>query len=84
VVAAIALRTDRLGLLGVAATFELIGVLGVGALTLADPSAFPDQTVWGQFGAGYGYLPLALPVAALAWVRIRVARDREELRCVVD
>jgi hypothetical protein len=29
----------------------------------------PDETVWSRFGAGYGYLPLALPVAALVWLR---------------
>jgi len=74
VVAAIAVRTDRRTLLSGAASLELAGALAVGALTLADPSAFPDETVWSRFGQGYGFLPLVLPVAALAWLRVsRVA-----------
>jgi hypothetical protein len=75
VIAAVALRTDRRALLAAAAAVELAGVLAVGALTLADPSAFPDETVWSGFGRGYGYLPLVLPLAALAWV-VRSARIR--------
>ena len=70
VVAAVAVRTDRRMLLSGAASLELAGVLAVGALTLADPSAFPDETVWSRFGQGYGFLPLVLPVAALAWLRV--------------
>lgn len=48
---------------------ELGGVLLVGALSVAEASWFPDDTVWSRFGAGYGYLPLVLPVAGLAWLR---------------
>ena len=48
---------------------ELVGVLGVGALSVADPAAFPEATVWSGFGAGYGYVPLVLPVLGLAWLR---------------
>lgn len=69
VVAAVAVRRDRRGLLAAAASVELAGVLAVGALTLADPGAFPDDTVWTRFGEGYGFLPLVLPLAALAWLR---------------
>jgi hypothetical protein len=69
VVAALALRTNRRGLLAVAAGVELAGVLAVGLLTLADPGAFPDETVWSHFGQGYGFLPLVLPIAALVWLR---------------
>lgn len=47
---------------------ELVGVLGVGTLTVARPALFPDDTVWSGFGAGYGYFPLVLPVAGLAWL----------------
>ena len=68
VVAAVALRTGRRGLLAATACVELAGVLGVGLFTLADPGAFPDETVWSGFGQGYGFLPLVLPVAALAWL----------------
>ena len=48
---------------------ELVGVLAVGALSVADPAAFPEATVWSGFGAGYGYVPLVLPVLGLAWLR---------------
>jgi hypothetical protein len=49
--------------------FELAGVLIVGALSLADRAAFPDETVWSEFGRGYGFVPLALPVLGLLWLR---------------
>lgn len=48
---------------------ELLGVLTVGTWTLADPSAFPDATVWSDYGMGYLFLPLALPVTGLLWLR---------------
>ncbi|CAM3898479.1 hypothetical protein [Nocardioides zeicaulis] len=48
--------------------FELVGVLTVGTLTLLDPELFPDQTVWSDYGAGYGWLPLVLPFTGLAWL----------------
>ena len=47
---------------------ELTGVLVVGTLTVVDPELFPDDTVWSSFGAGYGFLPLVLPFAGLAWL----------------
>ena len=45
-------------------------MLAVGTLTLADPAAFPDETVWSHFGQAYGFFPLVLPVAALTWLRV--------------
>lgn len=48
---------------------ELLGVLAVGTWTLLDPSAFPDQTVWSDYGMGYLFLPLVLPVTGLLWLR---------------
>ena len=48
-----------------AVTVELLGVLAVGAVSLALPEDFPDETVWSQFGAGYGFVPLVLPVVGL-------------------
>lgn len=60
-------------------TFELVGVLVVGVVTVFDAAAFPDATVWSDFGAGYGYLPLALPVLGLWWLwRTRRAQARAE------
>ncbi|MEE4542962.1 hypothetical protein V2S66_13425 [Streptomyces sp. V4-01] len=55
---------------------ELLGVLTVGTLTIADSSAFADSTVWSYYGADYLLLPLGLPVAGLLWLR-RSARARE-------
>ena len=48
---------------------ELVGVLVIGALSYAVPSAFPDKTVWSHFGQGYGFVPLVLPVLGLWWFR---------------
>jgi len=55
-------------LAGAAVVTELIGVLVVGALSVADPAAFPRATVWSGFGSGYGYVPLVLPLLGLAWL----------------
>ena len=49
----------------VAITVELVGVLVVGTLSLADPAAFPDETVWSAYGRGYFFVPLVLPVLGL-------------------
>lgn len=48
---------------------ELIGVLGIGAMTFAAPELFADETVWSHFGQGYGYIPLLLPIVGLIWLR---------------
>ncbi len=58
----------------VAISVELVGVLAVGLASYLVPSAFPDKTVWSHFGAGYGYVPLVLPVLGLWWLR-RVRRE---------
>ncbi len=52
-------------------SFELVGVLGVGTLSLIVPELFPDQTVWSQFGMGYLFIPLVLPVLGLWWLTKR-------------
>ncbi|KON72246.1 hypothetical protein M768_14850 [Cellulosimicrobium cellulans F16] len=52
----------------VAVGVELLGVLAVGAFSLADPEAFPRATVWSGFGQGYGYVPLVLPFVGLWWL----------------
>lgn len=62
----------------VACTVELVGVLVVGALSYAIPDAFPDKTVWSHFGAGYGYVPLVLPMLGIWWLnRVRSQRGGE-------
>ncbi|MDF3299763.1 hypothetical protein [Streptomyces tropicalis] len=48
---------------------ELAGVLVVGTWTLVEPSAFPDATVWSDYGMGYLFIPVLLPVSALYWLR---------------
>src|SRR5690606_40024101 len=50
-------------------TFELIGVLTVGTVSLALPEALPRATVWSTYGIGYGFVPLVLPVLGLLWLR---------------
>ncbi|GAA2479840.1 hypothetical protein [Terrabacter carboxydivorans] len=68
-------RGDRASvrLATIALTVELVGVLTVGLWSVADPSAFPEKTVWSHFGQGYGYVPLVLPLVGLWWIR-RTAR----------
>lgn len=47
---------------------ELMGVIGVGVFSIAQPDLFPEATVWSFFGQGYGYVPLVLPVFGLLWL----------------
>lgn len=55
---------------------ELAGVLTVGTWTLVEPSAFPDATVWSDYGMGYLFIPVLLPLTAIYWLR----RARSEQR----
>lgn len=43
---------------------ELAGVLVVGTLSVTHGELLGDATVWSHYGAGYGYVPLALPLIA--------------------
>lgn len=52
-----------------AIVIELVGVIGIGALSYGAPQDFPDATVWSHFGQGYGFVPLVLPVLGLLWLR---------------
>lgn len=70
-VAAVALarsgeRARQVALVTISA--ELVGVLGVGALSLVAPHLFPLASVWSHFGQGYGFIPLVLPVVGLWWL----------------
>lgn len=47
---------------------ELVGVLAVGTWSLLDPAAFPDPTVWSDYGQGYGYVAAVLPLLGLWWL----------------
>lgn len=68
VVATWALATDRRRLALVAVSFELTGVLAVGFASLLWTSTFPEASVWSDFGVGYGWVPLVLPVVGLWWI----------------
>jgi hypothetical protein len=58
-------------------SFELLGVLVVGTLSLIDPSIFAGSakvsfgTVWSYYGIGYLFIPLVLPVLGMLWLRSR-------------
>lgn len=47
---------------------ELVGVLAVGTASLVVPDEFPDATVWSDYGGGYGFVPLVLPMIGLYWL----------------
>lgn len=49
-------------------SFELLGVLVVGALSVFDAQLFPANTVWSFFGVGYLFIPLVLPVLGMLWL----------------
>ncbi|GGT09634.1 hypothetical protein ACIBIZ_41285 [Nonomuraea spiralis] len=51
-----------------ALVIELAGVLVIGTLSLVDPAAFPDATVWSTYGKGYLFIPLVLPFVGLYWL----------------
>lgn len=77
---ALALGWRRIALVTIC--FELAGVLVVGALSVLAPGVLGlesidpfgrEATVWSVFGAGYLFVPLALPVLGLLWLRRRPA-----------
>lgn len=68
IVATFALATGRRTLALTAVGIELVGVLAVGVTSLLMPEDYPDSTVWSDFGGGYGYVPLVLPLAGLWWL----------------
>lgn len=75
IVATYALATGRTRLALGAVAVELVGVLAVGLTSLVLPQDYPDSTVWSDFGAGYGYVPLVLPLVGLWWL-LRGSRSR--------
>lgn len=60
-------------------SFELLGVLVVGLLSVFDAQLFPSDTVWSVFGRGYLFVPLVLPVLGMIWLSTsgRVGAERE-------
>jgi hypothetical protein len=69
IVATVGLIRGATLVVAVSCTVELIGVLTIGTLSLADPAAFPHATVWSAYGRGYGFVPLVLPILGLLWIR---------------
>lgn len=52
-------------------SFELLGVLVIGFLSIFDQELFPSDTVWSVFGRGYLFIPLVLPVLGMVWLAKR-------------
>ncbi|MGA8047383.1 MAG: hypothetical protein WCA30_14070 [Dermatophilaceae bacterium] len=67
-IATVALARGMRRLAWVTISIEMVGVIVVGIASYLLPEAFPDRTVWSQFGNGYGYVPLILPVIGLWWL----------------
>ena len=61
-------------------SFELVGVLIIGLVTVLDPELFPHDTVWSFFGRGYGFVPLVLPVLGILWLRRQGRATRAAVR----
>lgn len=49
-------------------SFELLGVLVVGTLSVVSPDLFRAASVWSLYGSGYGYIPLVLPILGMIWL----------------
>lgn len=64
---------------GVMLWIELGGVLAVGTISLVEPDWFPEASVWSGFGIGYGFVPAALPIAGLLWLRRQRSLTRVKL-----
>lgn len=63
-----ALATDHRAIALAAVGIELVGVLAVGLVSALRPDDFEDATVWSDFGSGYGYVPLVLPLVGVWWI----------------
>lgn len=49
-------------------SFEMLGVLVVGTLSLVDPALFEHATVWSIYGSGYFFIPFVLPLLGMWWL----------------
>jgi hypothetical protein len=61
-----ALATDHRRLAISTVLVELTGVLVIGSLS--HPDDIDKASVWSDYGNGYGYVPLLLPVVGLWWL----------------
>jgi hypothetical protein len=62
-------------------SFELLGVVVVGTLSLVSPAVagsatVSDGAVWSYYGMGYLFIPVVLPVLGMLWLRSRRALYR--------
>lgn len=62
-----ALGTSRKPMAVVVVTVEFFAVLVVGA-THSGSVPLDKQTVWTDYGSGYGYVPLLLPFVVIWWL----------------
>lgn len=75
ILATVALAKSKLQKLAIITiAFELLGVVAVGILSYTHPELFAHPSVWSKFGQGYGYVPLALPILGLLWLRKQSAK----------
>ena len=49
-------------------SFEMLGVLVVGTLSVLQPELFAHATVWSYYGVGYLFVPLVLPILGMIWL----------------
>ncbi|RFA20235.1 hypothetical protein [Subtercola boreus] len=49
-------------------SFEMLGVLVVGTLSVVAPELFAHASVWSYYGVGYLFIPLVLPVLGMLWL----------------
>jgi hypothetical protein len=61
-----ALATDHRRLAITTVLVELTGVLVIGSLS--HPHDIDRASVWSDYGNGYGYVPLVLPMVGLWWL----------------
>jgi hypothetical protein len=66
IVATWALATDRRRIAMATIGVELTGVLVIG--TLSHPDDLNKASVWSDYGNGYGFVPLVLPLVGLWWL----------------
>jgi hypothetical protein len=57
-------------------SFELLGVIVVGTLSLVNPAVagsatVSDGAVWSYYGIGYVFIPVVLPILGMLWLRSR-------------
>ena len=75
IIATWALATERRRVALVTIGVELTGVLVIG--TLSHPSDIDRASVWSDYGNGYGFVPLVLPMVGLWWLW-RIGRSAPE------